>query len=172
MNLNRAQRVKPPAQRSLVAFIVGAVRYALEIAQVREIVSPLALTRLPHTPEGLAGVADHRGEVVPIIDLRARFELPLASSRKMKWILVEVAGRTVGLVVDDVLGVLRVAISDFRPPPDLGGGEQARGISSVTSHGGDLVFVLDLSHFEKLAASFHELRDLAGAIRHGSGETR
>ncbi len=156
MQLN-VKRSRPSAQRSLVAFIVGAVRYAIDIAQVREIVTPLPLTQLPHTPGGLAGVADHRSEVVPIIDLRARFNLPAITReqiRKTKWILVEVLNRTVGLVVDDVLGVLRVSSGDFRPAPELGGGEQARGISSVTTHDGELVFVLDLSTFEKLAESF------------------
>ena len=58
--------------------MVGTVRYALDIAHVREIVTPLTLTHLPHTPGGLAGVADHRSEVVPIINLRARFNLPAA----------------------------------------------------------------------------------------------
>jgi purine-binding chemotaxis protein CheW len=160
MNLNSAKRVRPPAQRSLVAFMVGPVRYAIDIAQVKEIVSPLSLTRLPHTPEGLAGVADHRDEVVPIIDLRSRFDLPTAASRKVKWILVAVSERTVGLVVDDVLGVLRIAATDFRAAPDLGGGEHARGIAAVTNHGGELVFVLDLTRFEKLADSLDEMRAL------------
>ncbi|MET0591399.1 MAG: chemotaxis protein CheW [Polyangiaceae bacterium] len=150
---------------SFVAFMVGAVRYALDISHVREIVTPLSLTHLPHTPGGLAGVADHRSEVVPIINLRARFNLPLAMehSRKAKWILVSVDGKTVGLVVDDVLGVLRVAVGEFRPAPDLGGGEQARGISNVTTYDGQLVFVLDLSKFEKLAESFDHRSLLPGA---------
>ena len=144
------------AQRSLVAFVVGDVRYAIDIAQVREIVTPLPLTLLPHTPGGLAGVADHRSEVVPVIDLRSRFGLAQRTepSKKIKWILVEVARRTVGLIVDDVLDVLRVPTGEFRPAPELGGGEQARGISSVTTHEGELVFVLDLGRFERLAESF------------------
>ena len=156
MQLSPKRAARGVVQKSLVAFIVGDVRYALDIAQVREIVSPLPLTLLPHTPGGLAGVADHRAEVVPIVDLRARFALPARSepSKKVKWILVVVADRTVGLIVDDVLGVLRVQGDDFRGAPELGGGEQARGIASVATHDGDLVFVLDLSRFEKLAESF------------------
>jgi purine-binding chemotaxis protein CheW len=155
MQLN-AKRARAAAHRSLVAFIVGDVRYAIDIAQVREIVTPLPLTLLPHTPGGLAGVADHRSEVVPIIDLRARFSLSVITepSKKIKWILVDVAHRTVGLIVDHVLGVLRIPTGDFRPPPELGGGEQARGIANVTTHEGELVFVLDLGRFEKLAESF------------------
>jgi purine-binding chemotaxis protein CheW len=174
MQLN-AKRTRTAAQRSLVAFVVGDVRYAIDIAQVREIVTPLPLTLLPHTPGGLAGVADHRSEVVPIIDLRARFALSprFEPNKKEKWILVEVVERTVGLVVDDVLGVLRVPSGDFRPAPELGGGEQARGIQSVTTHEGEMVFVLDLSRFERLAESFDH-RSLAppDAIRDQAKEDR
>jgi purine-binding chemotaxis protein CheW len=157
------KRSRESMQRSLVAFMVGTVRYALEIGAVREIVTPLALTVLPHTPEGLAGVADHRSEVVPIVDLRARFGLPSMRepSRKVKWVLVEMGQRTVGLVVDDVLGVLRVPSGEFRAPPDLGGGEQARAISSVATHDKMLVFVLDLTRFENLAESFDQAAFMA-----------
>ncbi len=141
------------SQRSLVAFVVGDVRYAIDITQVREIVTPLPLTVLPHAPEGLAGVADHRGEVVPIVDLRTRFCLPerVESHKKVKWILVNLGGKTVGLVVDDVLGVLRIPASEFRSAPDLGSGEEKRAISSVTSHEKQLVFVLELAKLESAA---------------------
>jgi purine-binding chemotaxis protein CheW len=140
-------------QKSLVAFIVGQVRYAIDIAYVREIVTPLPLTQLPHTPEGFAGVADHRNQVVPIVDLRRRFGLPdhLGSARKVKWVLVDVASKTLGLVVDDVLGVLRVSPNDFRVPPDLGSGEDRRAIASVTTYDKKLIFVLDLSRLESVA---------------------
>jgi purine-binding chemotaxis protein CheW len=156
MQFSPKRGARTPVQKSLVAFVVGEVRYALDISQVREIVTPLPLTLLPHLPGGLAGVADHRAEVVPIVDLRARFAIAprAAPSKKTKWILVEVARRTVGLMVDDVMGVLRVQADDFRVAPDLGGGEQSRGIASVTTYDGDLIFVLDLTRFEKLAESF------------------
>ncbi len=166
-----SKRARAAAQRSLVAFVVGDVRYAIDIAEVREIVTPLPVTILPHTPGGLAGVADHRSEVVPIVDLRSRFGLPEAiePSKKVKWILVDVARRTVGLVVDDVVGVLRIPSGEFRPPPELGGGESARGIAGVTTHEGALVFVLDPSRFENLAESFDHRSLLPPAPKeHGS----
>ena len=113
-------------------------------------------------------MADHRAEVVPIVDLRARFALPqrTEASKKIKWILVDVAKRTVGLIVDDVLDVLPVPVADFRPAPELGGGEQARGIANVVTHEGELVFVLDLARFEKLAESF----DHRGLVPNGEGK--
>ena len=158
------RRGRESLQKSLVAFVVGDVRYAIEIAHVREIVTPLPLTVLPHTPGGFAGVADHRNEVVPVIDMRSRFGLAPrdTTTRKVKWILVALEGRTVGLVVDDVLGVLRVPVGEFRAPPDLGGGEQARAISSVTTHEKKLVFILDLLRLEAPSEAFAHMDMLAG----------
>jgi purine-binding chemotaxis protein CheW len=144
-------RQRPDPNRSLVGFRVGDVAYAVPINQVKEIVNPLALTELPHAPETIAGVADHRGEVVPVIDLRLRFDLPsLADPRKAKWILVDVEGRTVGLVVDRVTDVFGTGGTDLKPAPMLGGGERQRGIAGVTLHDGLLTFVLDLSHYDAL----------------------
>src|ERR1700743_1541349 len=101
MALQAQPRPLPDPQRGLVGFSVGNVHYAVPISHVREIVVPLGLTVLPHMPDHLAGVADPRGAVVPVVDLRTRFGLPKLQvpSKKPKWILIDVAGRIVGLAV-------------------------------------------------------------------------
>ena len=139
---------RPDPQKSLVGFVVGEVGYAVPIGAVREIVNPLVLTELPHAPPAVAGVADHRGEVVPILDLRVRFGLPkLADPRRAKWILLEVDGRTFGLAVDRVTDVFGTGGAEIRRAPALGGGDDVRGISGVTTYDGALTFVLDVSRF-------------------------
>lgn len=173
MPLNVPPKPLPDPQRSLVGFAVGDVEYAVQIAQVREIVVPLPLTALPHMPAHLAGVADHRGEVVPVVDLRSRFGLPklAAPSRKSKWILVGVDGRTVGLAVDEVAGVFRVMTNDVRPAPDLGNGTSSRGIEGVVSRPSGLVFLLDLSSFETITASLRDAGVLDAASLDEVGRT-
>ena len=161
-------RHRPDPNRSLVGFRVGDVPYAVPINQVKEIVSPLPLTELPHAPTAIAGVADHRGEVVPIVDLRVRFDLPpLADPRKAKWILVDVQGRTVGLIVDRVTDVFGTGGSELKPAPLLGGGEEQRGIAGVTVHDGQLTFVLDLSRYESVTSAVD-----TGALLRASGVRR
>ncbi len=146
-------RQRPDPQKSLVGFAVGDVYYAIPIGCVREIINPISLTQLPHAPEAICGVADHRGEVIPIVDMRARFRMPSFDERKRtKWILVEVDGRTVGLVVDRVTGVFGTG-AGLRPAPTLGGGEEVRGIVGVTSHEDKMVFVLDVERLEALTES-------------------
>jgi purine-binding chemotaxis protein CheW len=143
------QRSDP--RKSLVGFVVGEVSYAVPIVDVQEIVTPLPLTELPHSPDAVAGVTDHRGHVIPIVDLRARFGLSTLSDRaRSKWILIRVEGRILGLAVDRVTDVFGTGGVEIRPAPTLGGGEDARGILGVTNYEGGLVFVLDVSSFAGL----------------------
>ena len=137
--------------KSLVGFIVGDVHYAVPIARVKEIANALEIVPLPHAPPEIAGVADYRGEVVPVVDLRTRFGLPAAErTRKSKWIVVDVAGHPAALVVDAVTDVFGTGGSELRPTPLLGGGDDRRGIAGVTNHAGSLVFVLDTGRLRDL----------------------
>ncbi len=137
--------------KSLVGFIVGDVHYAVPIARVKEIANALEVVPLPHSPREVIGVADYRGEVVPVIDLRTRFGLPVADrTRKSKWIVVDVAGRAAALIVDAVSDVFGTGGAELRPTPLLGGGDDLRGIAGVTNHGGAMVFVLDTARMRDL----------------------
>jgi purine-binding chemotaxis protein CheW len=145
--------------------MVGDVRYAVPIGDVQEIITPSTLTELPHAPDAVAGVADHRGPVIPILDLRVRFGLSRQREHhRSKWILVRIDGKTMGLAVDRVTDVFGTGGVDVRPPPSLGGGEDQRGILGVTSHDGQLVFVLDVMRFQSLVI------DLPIHARLGLGE--
>jgi purine-binding chemotaxis protein CheW len=142
---------RPDPQKSLVGFAVGEVNYAVPIGCVKEIINPINLTKLPYAPNAVSGVVDHRGEVVPIVDLRARFGVPqFEERRRTKWILVDVAGKSIGLIVDRVTGVFGTGGGNLRPAPNLGGGEDIRGIAGVTSHDGAMVFVLELDRLESV----------------------
>lgn len=143
-------RYRNDPSKSLVGFLVGAVQYALPIANVREIAKPLPMVELPHAPVAVVGVAEYRGEVIPVVDLRARFGQPLAApTRRTKWIIAVVSKRTVALVVDAVTEVFGTGGGDLGPAPVLGAGDNTRGISGVASREG-LVFVLDASRLAEL----------------------
>lgn len=152
-----AAKHRPDPERSLLGFVVGDVEYAVPISSVRQIVNPVPLAELPHSPPAVIGVADFRGEVVPIIDMRVRLGLSPAQARgKAKWILLTVASQTVGLVVDRVTEVFGTGGVELRAVPRLGGGEELRGIEGAATREGHLVFVLDVSAFESLAAPLRQ----------------
>lgn len=162
---NRSDRTK-----NLVGFIVGGIRYAVDILRVREIINPQDLVALPNAPPVVTGVADHRGEVMPILDLRRRFGLPPeAATRRTKWIIVRVGRRSAGLVVDAVTEVFGAGEDSARQVPELGAGDAARGISAVHAHEGSLVFVIDVDRIAAAAEAYEARAQLGSGIERSSG---
>lgn len=145
-------RRRADRSKNLVGFTIGEVQYAVDILRVREILNPLPIVPLPHAPAAVLGVADHRGQVVPVLDVRRRFGLPaIEATRRTKWIVVQIGERPVGLVVDSVTDVFGAGEPDQRSVPEIGVGDAARGIAAVYSHGGRLVFVLDIDRIAAVA---------------------
>ncbi len=142
------QRRKDPS-KNLVECVIGDVRYAVVIGVVREIVNPLATVPLASAPSWVLGVADYRDEVVPVIDLRARFGVRgEEATRRTKWIVVRRGELSFALVVDAVTEVFRSG--EMRPPPPLAAGADVRSIEGVTTHDGEMVFVLDIARLADL----------------------
>jgi chemotaxis signal transduction protein len=81
--------------------------------------------------------------VVPVIDLRLRFAVPREAQRHVRWIIATRGNRLCGLVVDRVTEVFTVMSDARRQVPEIGAGQQVRGIEAAYSHRGGLVFVLD-----------------------------
>jgi purine-binding chemotaxis protein CheW len=111
----------------LCTFRIGGEDYAVDIMRVREIVHPQPVTPVPRAPEFLEGVIRLHGEVIPVVDARRRFGLPeRPPTRKTRFLILNVAGRRLGLVVDEVCEVLRVPRSELRPAPPLVGQQGPR----------------------------------------------
>lgn len=153
-----AERGSAGQRKNLVGFEVHGVGYAVDILQVREIIRPLGTLRIPGADalggRGLVGVADHRGHVVPVIDLRARFAAQAAPDarsarpreREARWLIVAVRDHLVGLVVDRVTEVFGSSQPASRDVSHLAR-EDARLIQVIQAayrHRGGLVFVLDV----------------------------
>lgn len=127
--------------------------YAVELKRVREIVRPAATLSLPHLPETITGVVDHRGDVVPIVDLRKHFGVPVGiGARDVRWIIVTRGERLFGLCVDRVTDVLGVLEGDARELPALSDHPAARAIRAAYGHAGRLLFVVDVDLLTEVAA--------------------
>jgi purine-binding chemotaxis protein CheW len=162
----RSSQERGEATKSFVRFVVAETLYAFEVERVREIVHKGTLTVLPGMPEAVAGVADHRGDVVPIVDLRLRFGLreapPVATKpgsahavkAPEKWILMNASIGLVGFVVDRVIDV--VGTSQVPDEPPQVGGTIDRGIKGVIASEEGLLFILDV---DRLASVVREARE-------------
>jgi purine-binding chemotaxis protein CheW len=142
------ERIRREQYRSLVGFVVGDVAYAVPTSSVREITTPAVVTELPHLPRGVIGVFEHRGQVVPVIDLRTCFEVPAqVSGGRTQWIIVEVGQHRIGLCVNRVTGVFEVGFGGLKPVPELGKTIDPRALVGVASQDKRLTFVLDIEAF-------------------------
>ena len=125
-----ARAPRPAAEDALVqlcTFRVGGEDYAIDVMRVREIIRPLPVTPVPRAPSFVEGVIRLRGEVVPIVDVRRRFGLPVGPpGRGTRFVIVHVAGRRLGLVVDEVCEVVRLPRGDLRLAPRLVGQDGPR----------------------------------------------
>lgn len=107
--------------REFLTFVLGKEHYALDIMSVKEIRGYEAVTQIAKAPAFIKGVINLRGDIVPIVDLRLKFEVGEASYNEFTIvIMLNVAERIVGIVVDGVSDVIRLADEEIRPPPEFG----------------------------------------------------
>jgi purine-binding chemotaxis protein CheW len=101
-----------------VIFRLAKEEYGLPITKVQEINRLVPITKLPQTPSFMEGIINLRGRIIPVVDLRKRFQLAAADqSEDNRIIIVEVNGQTVGIIVDAVTEVVRLSGANIEPPP-------------------------------------------------------
>jgi len=134
------------AERQFLVFRLGADEFGLPIEAVDEVASvPERITRVPKTPKFLEGVVNLRGEILPVVDQRRRFDMPPAEQADTRRLLVVRTERhRAGLIVDSVRGVMRSSEDAIEPPPDLTGDitRLMRGVVNLPQEG-RIVLLLD-----------------------------
>lgn len=129
----------------LACFRVGEAMYAIDILRIKEIIRPLRMTHVPKAPEFIEGVINLRGIVIPIVDLRKRFELKqIEPDRRTRVIICSVIGKLMGLIVDEVAEVRRYTRQDVQPAPKFVNNKDTEFFLGVCRRDDELVMVLDL----------------------------
>jgi len=146
--LNRPAAPKPVEIAQMVAFHVGDGEYALDIMRIKEIINPLPVTQVPKAPAFIEGVVELRGAILPVVDLRKRFDLPATAPTRTSKVLIvsiDINGRRmiVGLVVDGVSEPIRVPRDQLRPAPPLTQGATPY-FTGMVHHQGKILMVLDI----------------------------
>ena len=108
------------ASGEYLTFTLGNEEYGIEILKVQEIRGYEAVTRIANTPAFIKGVVNLRGTIVPIVDMRIKFNLGSAEYNQFTVVIIlNVAGRVVGMVVDSVSDVIQLGAEQIRPAPDF-----------------------------------------------------
>jgi purine-binding chemotaxis protein CheW len=128
-----------------LTFVLSREDYGVEILKVHEIIGLLPITRVPRTPHYIRGVINLRGKVIPIMDLRLRFDMPEAECGEGTCIIVvQVRGVQMGLVVDGVSEVIDIVADDVEDVPAFGAGAHTEYLLGIAKSGGAVKLLLDI----------------------------
>lgn len=151
----------------LVTFDVGGEEFAVDILAVQEINRMMQITRVPQSPDEVEGVINLRGKIIPVINLRSRFNMDShAHGNESRIIVVEINDHTVGFTVDRVHEVLRIDRSIVEDAPSVVTCIDSGYIQGVGKLDDRLLILLDLDRlFDK-----DRLSEIAGSSQCGDNQ--
>ena len=132
-----------------LTFALGKEEYGLEILKVREIIGYMEITAIPRTPSYVKGVINLRGQVISVVDLRAKFGMDIAQKTEQTCVIVveiRTGGRKVstGIIVDRVSEVLEIASDSIEPAPEFDAGVETQFILGMGKIGDSVKILLDI----------------------------
>lgn len=146
MNIE-AKTEQLPTPGKYLTFRVEKERYSLPVLKVREIMRLCPITTVPRMPSYLKGVINLRGKIVPIVDLRSRFRLPLENNDRTCIVVVQLSTGSkgvMGVIVDAVEDVSTFTDADIEPTPDFGDLVETKFILGMSKSKGVVKTILDI----------------------------
>ncbi len=135
--------------RQYLTFLLGEEVFALDVANVREILEFITITKVPKTPEYMRGVVNLRGSVVPVVDMRLKFGMS-ETTRSLNTCIVVVelslAGETtiIGMLTDSVQEVFELEPIDIEAPPKIGTQLRTEFIKGMGKRDDSFIIILDI----------------------------
>lgn len=137
--------------RELLTFTLGGEEYGIDILKVQEIRGYDAVTAIANTPDFIKGVINLRGIIVPIVDMRIKFHLGNAEYDQFTVVIIlNVANRVVGMVVDGVSDVITLTPEQIRPAPEFGSAIDTQYVMGLGTVDERMLILVDI---EKLMTS-------------------
>jgi purine-binding chemotaxis protein CheW len=132
-------------EEQIVVFRLDAESYGIDIFRVNEIIRMRDITPVPQTEAHIRGLVNLRGKTIPVVDVRVRFGLPIASAtEKTRIIVVESTDGLVGIIVDEVAEVITLSPEDIEETPGLVSSVGTDFVTGVAKRSGRLITMLEL----------------------------
>ncbi|MBF0380454.1 MAG: purine-binding chemotaxis protein CheW [Magnetococcales bacterium] len=133
----------------LLTFLLDGEVFAVDISKIREVLEFTSVTKVPRTPPFMRGVINLRGSVVPVVDLRAKFNMPQGENSVNTCIIIlEIAvddGITVmGAIADSVQEVIKLEPEQINTPPKLGTRLPSDYLMGVGKHDDNFIMILNV----------------------------
>lgn len=144
-------------QIQLVGMKLGDEEYAIDVLKITEIIRTVEITIVPRMESYILGVMNLRGKVVPVIDLRVRFNLDSCDfDKSTRIIVVSVDKENIGFVVDEVTEVIRIKRSMVEPTPPLVGSIGQEYILGICKYDSRLIMLLDIDRVIDESGRYNE----------------
>ena len=142
--MGNVQRNTRNTNRFLTFYLEEEV-YGVHIADVKEIIAMMKTTPVPKTPKYIQGVMNLRGNIIPVVDMRLKFDMPsIPPQTYTAIVIIKLAEKLIGFIVDKVEEVINVDDEHISLPPEFGGHIDTRFIKNMAQHKQKVVMILDL----------------------------
>lgn len=129
----------------LLTFMLGKQEYGIQILEAREVVGMMHIESVPHVPEFMVGVINLRGKIIPVMDLRTKFNMePVERTKDSCIVVVDIMGNTTGVVVDFLAGVITIEKDEFEESPHLGHNIKTDFIMGMAKLDKRVVIIMDM----------------------------
>lgn len=133
----------------LFTFVLNEEVFALEINNIREVLEYTSITKIPNTPEIMKGIINLRGSVVPVIDMKLKFNMgetkrTVGTCIIIIEILIDDRPTLIGALVDSVEEVLELSSDQIEPAPKIGAQFDSELIKGMGKHDGNFIIILDM----------------------------
>ena len=145
------QAASSGASRELLTFTLGSEEYGIDILKVQEIRGYEAVTTIANAPDFIKGVINLRGIIVPVVDMRIKFKLDSVTYDETTVVIIlNIAKRVVGMVVDGVSDVTTLKAEQIRAAPEFGAGLDVQYLQGLGTVDDRMIILVDI---EKLMSS-------------------
>ena len=134
------------SEKQLVVFDLANEVYRIDIGVVLEIIQMQEITKVPRTPEFVEGIINLREKIIPVVDLRKRFSLPVPDeTADNRIVVVDIDGQVIGMVVDAVAEVMRITSESIEPPSEAIITQESGYLLGIAKLDDRLIILLDMN---------------------------